>query len=334
MPEIIRELTSGDVDAAFELLTTRPLFGPRFANMASKVAQCNLWRELLRRLALRGAVLIDPDRPAGERIVTFGFGGFVRPMWLKEFLEHPFPFVGAHVLEELLAGRDEILMTDEEVKEANSSTGLSALVLASGWQYSQESAPFAAKMGSVAAFQHAYRGFRMNEFVSEVASGPEADFCLSSSTWRERRRFRFAKPVGHSADYLVLLGITRLEAQESSHETSILSPLFVWREVRFGFTRHQQELLLLASSRASDKEIAKTLNIGPDAVGRRFDRIFRKVELLQNERYPVFPKGTSCFAKRNLLLDYLKDNIQELRPHNMAVGIKRRSDESALIRDY
>jgi hypothetical protein len=292
--------------------------------MASKTAQCDLWRKLLSRLAIRSGVLIDAGLSNSNCIITFGIGGFVCPRWLKAFLNRPFPFVGAHVLEELLTGKDGFLLRDEEVREANSSSGLSALVLASAWRYSGSTPPFAAKMGSVEAFQHAFRGFRMNEFVTEVISGPEADFCLSSYSWRERARFSSA--VGQSTEqYLGLLGITRVEAQQPGRETSIVSPLFVWPEVRFCFTPQQQILLLLASSRMSDKDIARKLNIGPDAVGRRFDRIFRRVAMLQHESCPVFPKGTDRFGKRNLLLDYLKDNIHELRPHNFSHKTKQRA---------
>ncbi len=324
MPQIVRELTGDDIDEAFALAIARPLFGPRLKHMASKTAQCDLWRRLLGRLAIRSGVLIDAGLSDSNCMITFGIGGFVCPLWLKAFLNRPFPFVGAHVLEELLAGKDGILLRDEDVREANSSSGLSALVLTAGWRYSRSrtTPPFAAKMGSVAAFQHAYRGFRMNEFVTEAISGPEADFCLSSYSWRERARFSFG--AGQSTDQY-LLGIARIEAQQPGRETSIVSPLFVWPEVRFCFMPQQQALLLLASSRMSDKDIARKLNIGPDAVGRRFDRIFRRVVMRQHESCPVFPKGTDRFAKRSLLLDYLKDNIHELRPHNFSHKTKQRA---------
>jgi hypothetical protein len=312
---VCRSLTYQDLGEVFRLAEDRPGFGSRLKMIASRSAHIKLWSDVLRRKAVLGG-LAELAAPIEDgRVLVFGLVGFVRRNWARNFLERPFPFVGLYILERLLAGTDDILLNDTEVRDANSSDGLHAVVMLSGWKFHTGRPSFELKVASMEAFLHTCRGFRLKEFISEVSDGPEAEFALSNHAWRERKRFQDPYPCAASPG-IVIIGINSSEVREPQRETSVLASLFVWREILFGFTPDQQALLLLAMEQLPDREIAQRLGVGADAIGRRLDRIYRRVAARQHTLNQVFPEGVDNSLKRRLLIDYLNRNFHELRPHN------------------
>lgn len=277
--------------------------------------QVEVWRKLLGRDAVRSGLLENLNGPKGRRILICGFFAFVQPAWLCEYLSAPFPFVGDWVMEEYAHGNDTIILSDREVAEANAGQGLHSLGLANGWCPQEQPLLFSLKHGATDGFIETMVGFNLNEFVTETIGQFELEYALANGTWRERSRFQ-----NHFEDSMtnyrpILLGITRAEAQEPGKELSVLGKLFLRPEIRFFFPRSQQKLLLLALVHVSDQQLSQAAGVKIDALGRRFDRIYKRVEQLQDTANPVFPADTNSSVKRRLLLSYLEKNMAELRPY-------------------
>lgn len=319
---IAREMVDADVEECVRLACCLNGTLSLFKNTRWREKRTEVWWRLLRCGAIRSGLVEDLDGHAGRRILTGGFAAFVKPAWLRTYLDSPFPHVGEWIIEEFARGNDEIILTNDELRMANSEAGLHSIVLARGWCLDEipSSVLFPLKQLVPESFCKSMDGYNHNEFLTEALGDVEYEFYRANDTWRERSRYknyyrkeRRAIPI---KDRPILMGLTRAEAEEPGSEMSVLSKLFVRRELRFFFSPAQQELLLLARVHISDRELSRASGIKMEAMGRRFDRIYKRVELLQGTNHPVFPPGTNRAARRRLIVNYLEANMQELRPHN------------------
>src|SRR5206468_307093 len=138
----------------------------------------------------------------------------------------------------------------------------------------------------VRCFHEAHKGYRLIELVNECLTALEAEGFLFSGSWRIRSDYhsfyaRERVPEPAASEHPILVGLTKQEAEEPGRTGAATAPLFVWREPKYCFTPEQQKLLLLAREHRGDKELAIILEITPDALGRRWDRIFKRVQALQ-----------------------------------------------------
>jgi hypothetical protein len=211
------------------------------------------------------------------------------------------------------------VLSHDEVRHANcSGEGLRALVLMMSWNRDllERTDLFELKTTAIESFLLGHRGFRLAELVHEVFPGFEQTLCLSGRAWIERSRYPKHYPgTNGETSGPVLIGLTRAEAQCDDNVTGRLTPLFVWQQFMLCFMPAQQKILELVCEHRSDAAIAAELGIGQDAVGRRMQRIYRRVVTYQNPHDAAFPLGVSSAGRRKLLIDYLRSHPHELRPH-------------------
>lgn len=318
---VSREMEPGDVEECLRLFCCRRGWAQKYEDFQWRHRQVEVWRKLLRREAVRGGVVKNLDGQLGRRILICGIFAFVHPEWLREYLSAPFPFVGDWVTDQYAQGNDGIILTDNEIRDANSGRGVHSLGLVNGWCPEEQPLLFSLKHSAVEAFKEVMAGFVHNEFVSETIGEIELEFALANRTWRERHRFdNDGGDEWTTRNQPILIGLTRNEAEEPGNDISPLSTLFVRPELRFYFTPSQQKLLRLALIHVSDAQLSQATGINMDALGRRFDRIYKLIERCQDPNNPVFPPGTNSFGKRRLLLNHLDKNIAELRPHKLRRG--------------
>ena len=93
-----------------------------------------------------------------------------------------------------------------------------------------------------------------------------------------------------------------------------MSRNFVYTPPRIFFDRRDQEVLQLALSGAPDEEIANNLGVGQPAIAKRWLRIYDRVGRRLPNLLPATPGGKRGAEKRRLLLRYLQDHLEELRP--------------------
>ena len=99
---------------------------------------------------------------------------------------------------------------------------------------------------------------------------------------------------------------------------SWISSLFMHRPPRFGFRPSEQRLLLAALRGGTDEEVSNELGVSRSAVKKCWGLIYARVarhdpELVPNPD-PEAVNSERGKAKKQRLLAYLRDHMEELRP--------------------
>lgn len=119
-----RPMQPADVDACVAIVAAHPVIGPRYGADIAKLGRG--WRRLLGSAAVTHAVAERLDQKRA-RIVGFGFAVFVRDEFIHEIKTPPLVWVGPE-LTRRVTGRASPVLTDDEVRDANSGAGLSEVV--------------------------------------------------------------------------------------------------------------------------------------------------------------------------------------------------------------
>src|SRR5690348_872139 len=88
----------------------------------------HLWGKLLAAEGRSFTVLEDLERPHPASIEAFGLSLFVTDRFFEEFCAAPRPYLPALCYERMLAG-DAIVLTEDQIRVANSAGGLSIISL-------------------------------------------------------------------------------------------------------------------------------------------------------------------------------------------------------------
>jgi hypothetical protein len=322
-----RSILPGDVAECVGLLLQRPGLAERYPTIADRRFLADRLYALVQHPAVTTGLAETPDFPPGERMLTFGLSAFVRPAWLHAFLAEPRPL--PYVLHDCLGPAvGTILLDDDEVAQANSSQGLHAVTLCYGWDVDRvpPAHVFSFRQAGLQCFLECHEGYRLASMLSECLQGRECDIFLSSGAWRPRSDYAaYYARRGESPDVpRLLIGLTKREAESIVLTAAVTANLFVWRQPHYCFTPGQQAQLRLAMTHASDREMAETLGVTEHSIGRRWIRIFRRVEALQPADAPIFPPDCEPNTKRARLIQRLAREMHELRPHVFRRSLPRR----------
>ena len=92
---------------------------------------------------------------------------------------------------------------------------------------------------------------------------------------------------------------------------SILSPA-----PEFGFAPAEQRMLLLALDGQADRELAESLGVRSDTVRKLWERVYQRIRESNEELIPpAGPPGVRGQSNRHVVLDYLRQHLEELRPY-------------------
>jgi hypothetical protein len=308
---VARRLTLANVHEAETLLQSAisdPCLDP-----ASAVGAC---RELLARRSMMG-VLVDacgPDRKS--RVVGVGGGAFVSHAFVEKERRHPRQGVLDRVLRSVLESRS-VALDAQEIAAANAGDGLDIAVILHHWQKDvADSVKREVRRYLMEKFLDDIRGFRMREVLAEARETDELPWCLAGGF-----RLRSDSPTQDSTVLpgearRMLVGITREEALES--EGSMLSLIFHHSPPQFGFTPSQRRLLFEAIQPRTDVEIARALGVSLSAVKKTWAGIFDRASVIldadADEAGSRHQPATRGAQKRHVLLTYLREHPEELRP--------------------
>ena len=131
------------------------------------------WERLLAGDARIFSIIEDVDLAHPSNITGFGLSVFVTDDFFSKFCRAPKPYLSAIFYERLLAG-DHVVLTSEELRQANSMAGLNVLVLHFGLRNDNLSDPRTAQVLTVgsASFFFFHSGYRIKAIVNEVF-GPQ-----------------------------------------------------------------------------------------------------------------------------------------------------------------
>lgn len=317
-----RPLERGDVRECADIVAAHPIIGARYGAL-SEVLYC-AWRDLLGCAAMTTAVF---ERLEGKRwtIVGVGVGLFVRDEFIRELKAPPLIWFGPELARRAVSGASPVL-SDTQVREANSGDGLNELV----WETLAR--PELAHKTEIyhlmgRAYLELHRGFRLKEMITSQAESAErlqwavdagglywnpAHQCYEKSP-PQRLETLAARPH--------LVGITR--ELEFARPGSWVGALFSYRPPRFGFSRAEQQLLLetLAAGVGTDRDVAEALGLSVATVKKTWASIYRRVAVGDPEVIPN-AAGTQSESlergpeKKRRLLAYLREHPEELRLHS------------------
>lgn len=277
-----------------------------------------LWARLLHHPGFNADAIEDVAAPAGQRLQALGMSIAVDEAWQRRLRGTPAPWVTRQLYAELLDGRTQP-PGERELARANASTdeagGVSFMVL----HYQQRDRDLtrpralAVLSAGVTAMRLAHAGHRVQEVFQEAWQA-ERDYM--DSVGMVRRSTHNAPP--DARELPELFSLTRAEALRKL-------PGFQLREIfehvppRFHFRGAEQRLLRRALFDESDDEAAALLGLSMHTVKKLWRSLYARVE----DRFPSLlaepgaPAGDGVRGpeKRRILLRYLRQHPEELRPH-------------------
>lgn len=153
------------------------------------------------------------------------------------------------------------------------------------------------------AFLSHHAGYRFAELWQEAVNPGAALFVESMGVPEVRR---YGLPSGAEGR---LFCFTRADAV--TRPGNPLAVLMKFPSPRLGFTRVQQRLLELAINEVPDRLVAEQLQVTEAAVKKRWRTIYDRIEQVEQR---LAPADTSGPERRRMLLQYLRQHPEELRP--------------------
>jgi hypothetical protein len=306
-----------DVSKFVEHLAAHPVLGPRYGSLIEDLPSA--LSSALGRDSM-AAVVFEEFQGSTIRFIGAGIAVLVSDNFLGEVKTTPSFWIGPELVKRIRRGKSPLL-SDTEVRDANSTEGLNLVV----WQDSSYPEDMRrAEVGTVTmvAFEESYRGFRLREIIAQ------AD-CLehllimrnAGGLYFDRAKGRYGNfpEVGAEdfSDQPRNVGMPRDLAL--THGASWVGSLFLYAPPQIGFSRAEQRLLAAALAGGTDGELSDKLGISLFAVKKTWRMIYDRVadclpELVPgNLRGDVETQGRGK-QKKQRLLDYIREHPEELRP--------------------
>lgn len=285
------------------------------------------WAVLLRNPTTLSLMIEDKARPPGQRVVACAQAVFVTKHFAQLARTGLPPWINAHATAALPDGAWPLL-SPAEVRVANSGTGL--IVLMTRWMMTDEPLhPEEASRLRAYLFRSWItftQGYKLQEVFIEVTGerprreAQRAGYQLLHD-YHEHYQRHPPVPAAHQHPYL--LHLTREEAL--ANEGTLTSHAFAYTPPQCYFTEGQQELLRLALAGAEDAEMSALLGRTKGALHKRWEKIYDRVEqqlpaLLPTSAPAKVREGKRGAEKRRVLLKYLQEHPEEMRPVNPPIN--------------
>ncbi len=254
---------------------------------------------------------------AGQAIVSVAGGVFLADAVIDRYLAAPHPGFLSSVLASLLEG-GRPLLTQEEIRRANSTDGLNLAVLPLPTGTVGFDDPRHAELRKAApqAGVRCYGGYRLRAMYYEVFTDPIAGY-LQAGGYRLLHDFSAQEGSGifGSGCRPRMFRLTRADLPPGamSMATQMFDPL----PARLGLTPAEQRVALRALDGASDQALAESLGLSSETVRSCWRSIYHRLAA----EIPQFDSGakhgnglTRGSEKRRIAIEYLRQNLHELRP--------------------
>lgn len=306
-----------DIDACIELLRAD---GGFTAEPAVWEALPQLWLNALINEELASFQVFEKPEPDGHVIVAFRMSAFFTEAFTSSYAANPHGQVAAAVWRRVMAGHSPILDRSEIARDnARGTLKLGALhwvtrkrdplnaetlrvlsLVPNAWQvahggYRLEQIAFYEMFYSAAAKVMANIGYRMYECAPGPESAPDAE-----------PAYVFYWPKEDKA-----LGLAALMPA-----IAISKPT-----PRFRLTPTQQRLISAALEGARDRDIAQALGVRYDTVRQNWHSVYQRIEQVDPHLLPgdKVSDGRRGDEKRRVLIEYMRQHREELRPFDWAV---------------
>ena len=281
-----------------------------------RAALPGLLRQVIASPSCTLAVFEETDA-AGLHIFSFASGLFVRDAVIERYLADPQPALVASILADMLDDHRPLLTLDE-IRQANAGAGLALAVFAMPLGNRAWDDPLVAELRQLApqAFLRFYGGYRLKAIYYEVFADDVATY-LQAGGYRLLHDFSTLAGTGFldRESRPRMMRLTRAELPPGA--MSMATQMFDPPAARLGLTSAEQRIALQALDGASDRSVAETLGLSGETVRSNWRSIYRRLAWELPGMEELTPRGGSAtrgLEKRRVAIEYLRQNMHELRP--------------------
>ncbi len=273
------------------------------------------------------SIVSEESGPTRTQLICSQIASFVSDEFAAELATPPLKWIGPELVNRCIRGPVPIL-TDVEVRRANSTHGLNLLVWPTGPRADFENLPELLR-GSQGLFFDAYRGFNIKRLQTQATHPIEIVMAVNSGAGYLRDTvsgyFQSSQePVESMSLQPHMLEVTKEMAAKQPGSWADL--FFAYRRPVIGFTPSEKRLLSAALHGGTDRDLSSLLGISLSAIKKKWVSIYQRVQshkLLDGGiEFDEIVGGDRGKEKKQKLLAYLREHQEELKPHLMKLPAK------------
>lgn len=310
-----RQMRPSDVRHCVDVLAAHPVLGSRYAEILPDLPK--IFLSLMGCEAFYVTVFEEFDGRS-YRILGGGTAAFVQDAFMRELKTPPFFWGTPEIIRRIKRNQSPIL-SDKELREANSGKGLSLHVWHTGLVPADMERPDVMHT-VVSAFIDVYRGYRIKELVQQAETWEQ--FCGMRAAGGhfirpcDGRYAEYFEPIeANVAETPFMVGVTAELARGIAGGASWVSELFAYKPPQFGLARSEQRLLVAALRGGTDEELSDELCLSLSAVKKTWRAVYDRVAAcspnLIHANSATLERGKE---KKQRLIGYLREHPEELRP--------------------
>lgn len=261
--------------------------------------------------------VFEDDGRSGMHVVSLAGGIFVRDELVDGYLAAPYPGLLSAVLAALLDGHRPLL-TEDEIRQSNSSEGLVIAVFPMPYGRREWDDPQVQELRKLApqALMRDIGGYRLRAIYYEVFTDEAARY-MQAGGYKLLNDFSGRSGTGGLDNDCRprMLRLTRADLPPGA--MSMATQMFDPPQVRLGLTPAEQRVALRALRGASDRAIATALGLSTETVRSNWRSIYQRLtHVLADVEAPALQPddGARGLEKRRVAIEYLRQNMHELRP--------------------
>jgi hypothetical protein len=310
-----------DVPECVEIVATDPVAGHRYGPAIASLRQA--WLAIL---GSESAIMVVFEQTEGRRSTLCGVGVavFVQDDFLRELKTKPF-WLGPELTRRITRGASPLL-SDSQLREANSQGGLTVLTWESAFRPEFDKNPELRRLVANSFIEN-FRGFLLKEAIAAQAVNEDRLRWATETgglLW-DPSAGRYIERLERDPNEIIrnpyVLGVSR-EIEKRRRGTWI-GAVFDYSPPRCGFSRAEQELLLAAlrGESGTNEELAAALRVSVSVIKKTWSSIYDRAassmpDLIPNDSRTDHGAVQRGKEKRRHLLAYLRDHPEELRPHS------------------
>jgi DNA-binding CsgD family transcriptional regulator len=309
-----------DIATCVQFIADHPVLGPRYGHAIDNLGA--VWHRFLNSDALL-SIVSEEIRPGTANTLIGSFiAGLISDEFAMQLTTPPLKWIGPELINRCIHGPVPIL-TDAEVRHANSTRGINVLVWPTASRADFENHPELIQGGQVLFFD-AYRGFNIQRLQVQASHPAEMAVAVNSGAWRLREGDAVHSRTLEQPTEAAVLQPHMLEATREMAEQqpgSWVSLLLAYRKPVIGFTRSEQRLLSAALQGETDAELSDRLDISLSAVKKLWASIYLRVQSRESLGVRIKLNESADRdrgkQKKHKLLAYLRKHPEELKPYSL-----------------
>ena len=309
-----------DIATCVQFIADHPVLRPRYGPAIEHLG--TVWRRFLGSDALFSIVAEQKGSGPATRLIASNIASLVSDDFASDLAKPPLKWIGPELVNRCIHGPAPIL-TDAEVRQANSTKGVNILIWPTATRADFENLPELLQKSQVIFFD-TYRGFNIKRLQAQATNPLEITMAVNSGGWYllnapSVHRQSFEEPVESMFLQPHMLEVTKEMAAKQPGSWANL--FFAYRKPVIGFTPSEQRLLSAALQGGTDGELSDLLGVSLSAVKKMWASIYLRVQSAKplDVRIEVDESvsGDRGKEKKQKLLVFLREHPEELKPYSL-----------------